>query len=131
MSTSALKKTRKHYIYGMLFCIIFALIYEVFSHSVISYAMVLSFLWPMVGGVLLFTLLMKAPASRRPSVAAVLLYNSGIVLFTLGSIFQGVLEIYGTTNRLQKVYVVVGAFFLMSGVLTYVLQSLFCTQKEN
>lgn len=131
MSTSALKKTRKHYIYGMLFCVIFALIYEVFSHSVISYAMVLSFLWPMVGGVLLFTLLMKAPASRRPSVAAVLLYNSGIVLFTLGSIFQGVLEIYGTTNRLQKVYVVGGAFFLMSGVLTYVLQSLFCTQKEN
>ncbi len=128
MSTSALKKTRKHYIYGMLFCIIFALIYEIFSHSVISYAMVLSFLWPMLGGVLLYTLLMKAPPRLHPTVAAALLYNSGIVLFTLGSVFQGVLEIYGTTNRLQKIYVIAGAFFLMSGILSYVLQTLFCRE---
>ena len=128
MSTSDLKKTRKHYIYGMLFCIIFALIYEAFSHGVISYAMVLAFLWPMIGGVLVFTLLMKAPPRLHPSVAAALLYNSGIILFTLGCIFQGVLEIYGTTNRLQKGYVIGGAFFLMSGILSYVLQTLFCRE---
>ena len=93
----------------MLFCIIFALIYEIFSHSVISYAMVLSFLWPMLGGVLLYTLLMKAPPRLHPTVAAALLYNSGIVLFTLGSVFPG-------------------AFFLMSGILSYVLQTLFCRE---
>lgn len=109
----------------MLFCIIFALIYEAFSHGVISYAMVLAFLWPMIGGVLVFTLLMKAPPRLHPSVAAALLYNSGIILFTLGCIFQGVLEIYGTTNRLQKGYVIGGAFFLISGVLSYLLQKIF------
>lgn len=108
---------------------IFAGIYEIFSHSVYSLPMILSFLWPLIGGVLVYTLLIKAPARWRPGTAAALLYNSGIALFTLGSIFKGVLEIYGTTNRLLAVYIAGGSFFLLSGVLTYLLQGALCGEK--
>lgn len=108
---------------------VFAGIYEIFSHSVYSLPMILSFLWPMIGGAFVYTLLMKAPARWRPSMPAAILYNSGLVLFTLGSIFKGVLDIYGTTNRLLMVYLVGGAFFLLSGLLSYLLQSAFCGEQ--
>lgn len=131
MSTSALKKTRKHYLYAAIFCLVFAGIYEVFSHSVYSLSMIFSFLWPLIGGVFVYTLLIKARPRLRPSVPAALLYNSGIALFALGSIFRGVLEIYGTTNRLLNVYLIGGFFFLLSGLLTYILQSAFCAEENN
>jgi len=39
-------------------------------------------------------------------------YQSAVLTFLLGSVFTGILEIYGTTNRLSKVYWIVGGGLL-------------------
>lgn len=93
--------------------------------------MLTAFLWPLIGGGIIFTLLMKVPSRWRPNREASLLYGSGLALAALGSIFKGVLDIYGTTNRLLYVYIIGGAFFLMSGVLTYILQTAFCPEEKG
>lgn len=43
-------------------------------------------------------------------------WGSGIAALTVGSIFRGVLDIYGTTNRLVIVYPVVGGILLAAGL---------------
>lgn len=46
-------------------------------------------------------------------------WASGIAALTVGSIFRGVLEIYGTTNRLVIVYPVVGGTLLAAGLILF------------
>lgn len=47
------------------------------------------------------------------------LYRSGIATLTIGCIMQGVLEIYGTTNKLICVYWIVGIVFVFVGAGVY------------
>lgn len=82
---------------------VFAIIYEQFSHGVVSYFMLLAFLFPLLGG---GVMLLLGAWSRKKSDRT--LYNCGLLTLTVGSITQGVLEIYGTTNRLCVVYWIVG-----------------------
>ena len=46
-------------------------------------------------------------------------WASGIAALTVGSIFRGVLDIYGTTNRLVIVYPVVGGTLLAAGLILF------------
>lgn len=55
------------------------------------------------------------------SKSSVCAYHSGIATLTVGSIFKGVLEIYGTTNQLIVVYWIAGFGLLFIGILTYLL----------
>ena len=55
-----------------------------------------------------------------PGESLVSLYNCGIATLTVGSIFQGVLEIYGTTNSLVNVYLVLGNMLIISAVAIYI-----------
>jgi len=121
LSTSDIKSSRIAYIIGTVFCIIFAAIYEYFSHEVYSKFMILAFLFPLVGGV--GAELLTRPYAKRKSPIKYLLvhpaeiYAGGIIILTMGSIFNGVLEIYGTTNRLSIFYWIAGAVLLLIGVL--------------
>ena len=56
---------------------------------------------------------------RMPGVAARNFYHAGVAAWTVGSFMKGVLEIYGTTNRLIRVYWVAGAAFVAAGVICY------------
>lgn len=104
------------YLLIALFCVCFGAIYEHFSHQVYSFHMIYAFLFPLVGGSLVFfgISLWDRP---MPVHLACNLYHSGIATLTVGSIFTGVLEIYGTTNRLTIVYWVVGWGFVASALL--------------
>ncbi len=66
--------------------------------------MLLAFLFPLLGGALPCALLMRTPRCAQPGVLSRCLYDSGLAALTVGSIFRGVLEIYGTTSRLSAVY---------------------------
>lgn len=46
--------------------------------------------------------------SYAPGKWAIWLWNAAVFTWTVGSVFQGVLEIYGTTNRLILVYPIAG-----------------------
>ena len=109
-------KTALCYLVISLFCILFGAIYEHFSHEVYSYFMLYAFVIPLVGGVLpFFTMtLFGVPIPNRVSLN---LYHSGIAALTIGCLFQGALEIYGTTNRLISVYWIFGILFLVMAAL--------------
>ena len=122
MSISAIEKRRRKmaqtgFVYlGMsLFCALFGAVYEGFSHGVYS-------CFPLAGGVLPFFAL--AFSNRRPPGRAALnLYHSGIAAMTVGSLFKGALEIYGTTNRLVAVYWMVGGLLWGCALFFYLIGS--------
>lgn len=128
LSISDIKRSKKEiekivflYLAGTVFCAVFGAVYECFSHEVFSYYMLYAFGIPLLGGAMpLYSVQYfqrKIPGSR-----ARLFQYFGIATLTVGCIFQGALEIYGTTNRLTVLYMIVGSAFLFIGGLMYLLQ---------
>ena len=109
-------KTAFIYLIISLFCALFGAVYEVFSHGVYSFYMIYAFAFPLVGGTLPF-LAISLFRKHYPDAIARNIYHSGIATLTVGSIIQGVLDIYGTTNRLTGLYWIVGIIMLISGIV--------------
>lgn len=59
------------------------------------------------------------------------LYHSGIATLTVGSIVQGVLEIYGTTNALAGYYWIAGGALLLAGIAAYLVQHIGKKDKKR
>ena len=127
MSTSATEKreakaSRKAllgYAAAAVFCALFGLIYEHFSFGVYSNYMLFAFLIPLLGG-FLPALFLPANATRADRKARQF-YRAGIATFTVGSLFRGVLDIYGTESRLCTVYAVSGAILAAIAVLLFLI----------
>ena len=117
LDINRMNKTALYYLFISLFCILFGAVYELFSHEVYSYFMLYAVVIPLGGGALpFFTMAFSgAPIPNRVSLN---LYHSGIAALTIGCLFQGALEIYGTTNRLVSVYWVLGILFPAMAALT-------------
>ena len=98
-----------------IFTALFGAVYELFGHGVFSYFMLYAFAFPLILGVVPYVccLIRKVTRFHRP---AIRFWNAGIITLTVGSLFQGVLEIYGTTNRLAVVYQIVGILLLLGGI---------------
>ncbi|MCD7748729.1 MAG: hypothetical protein LUH42_01610 [Oscillospiraceae bacterium] len=112
-------KTAFVYLLAAVFCMVFGAVYEHFSHDVYSGYMIYAFAFPLLGGAVPFcamTLLGRCPVPTRLPQN---LYHSGIATLTVGSVFQGVLEIYGTTSRLMRVYWTVGIALTAAGAALY------------
>ena len=114
-----MKTIRNRWLGAAAFTLLFALVYECFSHYVYSRFMLLAFLLPLLGGALPYALLARAPRRVQPGVLSRCLYDSGLAALTAGSVFRGVLEIYGTTSRLSTVYAIVGATLCGFGLAVY------------
>lgn len=110
-------KTALIYLLVSLFCALFGAVYEGFSHGVYSLWMIYAFMFPLAGGALPFLLMLVRGGRRYPGVAGRNLYHSGVATLTVGSIVQGVLDIYGTTNRLTRAYGYVGIPLLIVGIV--------------
>ena len=100
---------------GTIFLALFGAIYELFSHGVYSYHMIYAFGFPLIMGVLLYAVLILRGKYPRRSFLNV--WNTAIATFCLGSVFEGVLEIYGTSNPLVIVYPVAGGILLIIGLI--------------
>ena len=118
------KFTALIYLAAASLCMVFGVIYEQFSHGVYSPFMMFAFLVPLLGGFVPF-LLICLLKGKYPSKLSKSLYNAGIGFLTVGSLIQGVLEIYGTTNRLMAVYPIAGGILLVHGIIIYLLQITF------
>ncbi len=114
LGISYLKKQGLVYLIISIICFVFGQIYELFSHGVYSNFMIFSFTIPLVLGCGLSWLLiiLKKDVNR----IFINLYNSSVASFTVYSIVRGVLEIYGTTNSLIKIYIVVGIVLMIIGI---------------
>lgn len=100
---------------GTIFLALFGAIYELFSHGVYSYHMIYAFGFPLIMGVLLYAVLILRGKYPRRSFLNV--WNTAIATFSLGSVFEGVLEIYGTSNPLVIVYPIAGGILLIIGLI--------------
>ena len=115
-------KTLGVYIGFTVFCAIFGIIYEIFSHEVYYVFMMFAFAVPLLLGVIPI-LIIKVKKLRKPDELSYRAWNSGVAAITMGSLFEGVLEIYGTTNKLIMVYLIVGIPLLMVGLVSYIVYS--------
>ncbi len=93
----------KKYLCFTLFVMIFGYIYELFSHNVYTYYMQYAHLIPLFLGVIPFLLLYKFRKDVKRDIS-ITLYNNAVITLTVYSILKGVLEIYGTTNKLVIFY---------------------------
>ncbi|WP_049895703.1 hypothetical protein [Oribacterium sp. NK2B42] len=105
---------------------LFGAIYEYFSFGVYSYYMIYAFVIPLILGVLPWIFIAsdrmgKGAAEKDfPPMYTINLWGSGIATLTVGSVFHGILDIYGTTGSLSKVYFIVGAVLLLVAVMTFI-----------
>lgn len=110
-----------------------AAVYGLFSHGVYSYFMTYAFMIPLLGGALphLITAMKKADADTKNSANEPEEYTESrtqtgfaklfdakdtqlaiIATLTAGSLLKGVLDIYGTTNRLLIAYPAIALLIL-------------------
>ena len=101
-----------------IFVFIFGQIYEYFSHGVYSGYMMFAFLIPFIG-LFIPSLLNNLILKRKITDNVTLPWKCGIATLTVGSIYKGVLEIYGTSGTFEQVYLIIGS--LLCIIATIVL----------
>lgn len=70
-------------------------------------------------------------ADGYPNAAARNVYHCGIITLTTGSILNGVLEIYGTTNQLLGIYWFLGSALLLASILIYLFSRFFGKKRSK
>ncbi len=101
-------------------CALFGGVYELFGHGVYSRFMLFAFAFPLLLGAAPAFLLQRAGKPPRGGASEALIH-AGVAALTVGSLVQGALEIYGTTNPLVLGYWVVGGVLTAAGWLSAVL----------
>ena len=101
-------------------------LYEMFSHGVYSSFMVYAFMVPLLGGAMPDFLMarrnIRGNKKRAASGAASMLQLAAVTTLTAGSIIKGVLDIYGTTNKLVIVYPVIGLALAAASITASLMQ---------
>ena len=119
-----------------VFVFVFTKIYGIFSHGVSSVFMSYAFLLPL--SLIFLPKLLNLCTGNRLwngsldteeeegkklflSSLASFLWKSGVAVLTVGSLYKGVLDIYGTSGSFEWVYLVVGVLTLVSGGISALL----------
>lgn len=138
MFTSETKRERTHflkasfvYLIAAILCALFGALYEHYSHEVYSYYMIYAFAFPLGLGVLPFLIIYSCEKIKPLSRLAENLYNAGIGTLTVGSIIQGVLIIYGTTNNLTYIYWIVGVGLIVTATVIHITKSILSKIRKN
>ena len=116
----------KHFIVSIFF-LIFGFIYEIFSHEVYSMYMIYAFIIPLVFGFTLYLVIYKMELNKYLNELGMKLYDLSLITFTIGSIMKGVLEIYGTTNKLVSIYLKVGIILM---IVSFLLNIIYYVKKK-
>ena len=93
--------------------------------------MIFAFAFPLVGGTFPFAVLSLFAHGLLPGRLPRFLYNAGIAALTVGSMMKGVLEIYGTTNDLLKIYRFAGFGFVGIGLIIYAAELLSARKSHH
>ena len=108
------------YVLITVFIAIFGIVYETFSHGVYSFWMQFAWIWVLSFGLLPHLVLLFIPIKKMPGLLAGCFYNLGVAIFTSGSIYKGVVDIYGTTrNEMFSAYIIIAVILLGAGIGLY------------
>lgn len=102
-----------------VFVFIFGQIYEYFSHGVYSSYMMYAFLIPFIG-LFIPSLLNNLILKRTISDNVTLPWKCGIATLSAGSIYKGILEIYGTSGTFEMVYLIIGSVLCIMAAIIQV-----------
>lgn len=102
-----------------VFVFIFGQIYEYFSHGVYSSYMMYAFLIPFIG-LFIPSLLKNLILKRTVSDNVTLPWKCGIATLSAGSIYKGILEIYGTSGTFEMVYLIIGSVLCIMAAIIQV-----------
>ena len=116
----SMKKGMLIYLAVSLFCLLFSLVYNQFSHGVHSPFMTWLFAWPLVLGCLPCGAFLLLRALRPPKRLTVNIYNSGVAALTVSSLLRGIFEIAGTASVYQQWLMAAGVTFLTAGIIIYI-----------
>ena len=121
--TLRLRAARHARNYVLVTCLValFSGVYERFSFGVWSGFMVFAFAVPLVLGVLPWSVNAARERPVVPSHAAHQLWSAGTTVLTVGCLFRGILDIYGTASALGIVYWVAGPVLLLLAVADHCL----------
>jgi hypothetical protein len=115
-----LRKTIFVYLILSVTAIVVDRVYDIFGHGVDSKAMTWMFLYPLLGGAVLYS----AITLFSPNIIKFAgyrgfynIYNSGIATLTFGSFLKGVLEIAGTNSDYLVFFYTVGGVFIVAGLV--------------
>ena len=104
------------------FIALFGIVYEQFSHNVHTFYMWFAWIWPLIFGFIPYLLLYVLKAKRVPGLLAESIYNFGVAMLTVRSVFKGVIIIYNTTNdAMVLVYTILAVVALLLGAALYVI----------
>lgn len=119
-------KTAIVYMTASLFTIAVNYIYSLFGHGEKSGFMTWMFLYPLLGGTLIFILSALLPEVTHREGYRIFynLYNSGIAALTVGSFMKGIFDIAGTSSRYVMAFSITGILFLLSGLVILVYHTL-------
>ena len=102
-----------------VFVFIFGQIYEYFSHGVYSSYMMYAFLIPFIG-LFIPSFLNNLILKRTVSDNVTLPWKCGIATLSAGSIYKGILEIYGTSGTFEMVYLIIGSVLCIMAAIIQV-----------
>ncbi len=102
------------------FCLIFFLIYNIFSHGVHSPYMTFLFIWPLILGVIpnTISLVICHHSCKEIHIGAFALnaYYSGIAAITASSMLRGIFDIAGNASVYQQWLMYAGAVMIGVGI---------------
>lgn len=126
MSSDVFRRHWKIFLGVTAFVGLFSAIYDHYGRGVHSDPMIFAFLYPLLLGFLPALALSLIRGTKKAEYASAVrvgvnLYVSGVATLTMGSLATGVVEIFGTTNRLLKFYWIVGWPLLVLGAILTVV----------
>ncbi len=101
-----------------LFTALFGAIYEHFSFGVYSYFMIYAFEVPLITALLYLQCGMFS--KHQPTALTNRYAASAVAAITTGMAATGVVQLYGTENRLLFIYYIAGAMFLILSVISHI-----------
>ena len=109
----------RNYLMVTILCLVFGAIYEHFSFGVYSMYMIYAFIVPLIGGVVPAVYcgvhsekIIIRNRCRR-------MWRAGIATLTVGSVYTGALEIYGTDSIFSYIYLILGLLWIGMAVVTF------------
>ena len=114
-------KTVINYFIITIFCIVFSLIYRIFSHSVTSTFMTFMFVFPLFGMISSLIIYKNINIKIIPKDITKKLFRCGIATLTIGSCVRGIFDIYGTSVNLIILYWIFGTALLIISLITWII----------
>ena len=113
----SISKILNSYLIAFAFCSVFAIVYELFAKGIISFWMLGMPLFPFVLGVIPALILEKT--GRSFSDWALQIWNCGVITLTVGSLLNGIFDIFGTYFDMFGLFMISGSVLLVIGAAVH------------